>query len=394
MTKSASPDLGVELCGLRLAGPLLLGSGGLGESADSLAPFQAVTSAVVTRTLRLNLSEARAIFPSPHLALGPRRTWLMNSEWGNQRTVDYWLSEGLPQAMRGGPVIISVSGRDIDDCIATCKRLDGMTSLFEVNVSCSHAGLVYGRISDDVAHVARLASALKLSISTPFIIKLGWSPTLPEVARAAVAAGADCIAVTNSVGPGLDLSLPSGRPRLGISGGAGGLSGPAIFPLALECVREVVETVDVPVVGVGGIRSHADVVKMLLVGATCVQVYTSAFLYGPRVLEKINEGLVDYMARYGHRDLGSLRGNSLPYLRRESNLRPIIPVIDETRCHPCGQCVDICPHGAIALDSVAVMDDARCTGCGICVDACPPGYSAISLPKWSEAKYQPSDRYD
>ncbi len=394
MTKSSPPDLGVELCGLRLEGPLLLGSGGLGESADSLAPFQPVTSAVVTRTLRLNLSEARAIFPSPHLALGPRRTWLMNSEWGNQRTVDYWLDEGLPQVSRGGPVIVSVSGRDIDDCVATCKRLDGRTSLFEINVSCSHAGLVYGRISDDAAHVARLAAALKLSISIPFIIKLGWSSVLPDVARAAVAEGADAIAVTNSIGPGLDLSLPSGRPRLGISGGVGGLSGPAIFPLALECVREVVEAVEVPVVGVGGIRSHADAIKMLMVGATCVQVYTSAFLYGPRVLEKIREGLVDYMARYGHRDLSSLRGKSLPYLRRESNLSPVIPVIDETRCHPCGQCVNICPHGAIALGSVAIMDDARCTGCGICVDACPPGYSAISLPQWSGDKDQPSGSSD
>jgi dihydroorotate dehydrogenase (NAD+) catalytic subunit len=351
----------------------------LGESADSLAPFQEVAAGVVTRTMRLNVPESRRVFPSPHLSLGPRRHWLINCEWGNLRSIEYWERDGLPQATERGPVIVSVSGRNIDDCVESCARLHGLARMFEINVSCSHAGLKYGHITNDLDHIRRLTSAVKNTVDTPIIIKLGWDPALAEVARVAAEAGADAIAVTNSVGPGLDLDLPSGRPKLGISGGFGGLSGPAIFPLALECVREVVEAVNIPVVGIGGIKSYTDVLKMLMVGATCVELYTAALLNGPQIFSRINSGLMHYLSRYGYDSIAAIRGQSLEYLRSESNLIPLIPTINPGRCTPCGACVRICPQDAIALDLTAVIDPELCTGCGICIDACPPVYKAISI---------------
>lgn len=377
-TETDTVDLSVELCGVPLTGPLLLGSGGLGESAESLAPFQRHTAAVVTRTLRLHVEESRRVFPSPHLALGPRRSWLLNCEWGNLRPFDYWMREGLPQATAKGPVIVSLSGRHIDSCVELCRRLDGVVPLFEVNLSCSHAGEIYGRIADDLAHVSHLTEELKRAVATPVMIKLGWSPVLIDAARAAAESGADAIVVTNSIGPGLDLQLPSGRPRLGLTGGIGGITGPALFPIALACVHKVVEAVDIPVVGVGGVTSYADIVKMLLVGATCVEVYTAALLRGPAVFEQMNQKLLEYLLRHGYRSVAELRGVALRHLRAPTKVTPAVPVVNQDRCHPCGLCAKICPHNAISIGRVAEIHADTCTGCGMCIDACPPIYAAIS----------------
>lgn len=376
----AEPDLSVDLCGVRLDGPLVLGSGGIGECAAGLEPFQGPAAAVVTRSLRMKPARDRARFPSPHLALGPRRGWLLNCEWGNlQETVD-WAGRDLAAAAGRGLVIVSVSGRDVEDCAAVCRLVAHFSPLIEINVSCSHSGLLNGHVTHDLDHVRRVLDAANAATSGPVLLKLGWSTLLPQIATVAAESGAAGIVVTNSIGPGLDLDLPSGRPTLGVAGGMGGMSGKAIFPIALECVREVVSAVDLPVVGVGGITSAEDVVKMLMVGATCVQLYTSALLGGPSVFTRIRAQLVDYMKRHGLRDLSELRGRSTPWLSSPSSFARMIPHIDAERCTPCGACVRVCPHDAISMDGAAAIQEESCTGCGLCVGACPPVFDAISLP--------------
>jgi dihydroorotate dehydrogenase (fumarate) len=377
MTDSVGTDLGVDLCGLRLDHPFLLGSGGLGESAGTLAPFQRTAAAVVTRTLRRHTVAERRAFPRPHLALGPRRQWMLNCEWGNLQPFDYWQGTGLPAVRRSGPVIVSVSGRDIDDCVDTCRRLDGQAPLFEINVSCSHAGALYGRLTDDAGHISRLLDRLKAAVTTPVMVKLGWSPVLGAVARAAAEAGADAVATTNSIGPGLDLDVHTGRPRLGAAGGIGGLSGRSIFPIALECVHQVVEAVDVPVVGVGGVATAADALKMIMVGATCVQVYTEAFLRGPALFERLRGDLAGLLAAEGYRSARHPRGVARPHLRAPSRTDPVVPAVLEQRCQPCGQCARICPADAIDVGATARIDAESCIGCGICLDVCPPALDAI-----------------
>jgi dihydroorotate dehydrogenase (NAD+) catalytic subunit len=375
------PDLQVNLCGVVLKNPLLLASGGLGESADTLAPFQEHgASAVVTRTMRLHVNEERRVFPSPHMTLGPRNSWMLNCEWGNLRPFEYWIRSGLPEAMQRGPVIVSLSGRDIEDCVAAARCLDGLASLLEINVSCSHAGRLYGRITDDPVHVARLMTSLKEVTSVPVIVKLGWSPAIAEVAGAAEQSGADAIATTNSIGPGLDLDLSTGKPRLGIEGGMGGVSGRAIFPISLECVRQVVEVTDLPVIGIGGVSTYREAVKMIMVGATCVQIYTEAFLRGPTVFSRVLRDLERFLTDRGRRSIAELRGIALPHLALPSNLDPVVPTVSADRCRPCGLCQRVCPANAIEVRGTARIDADTCTGCGVCVDACPPTLQAIGLP--------------
>lgn len=374
-------DLSVDLCGVRLASPLMLGSGGLGESADSLRPFQKTScAAVVTRTVRTVVRPERRVFPSPHLALDRRRRWLLNCEWGNLRPLSYWHDEALPELTARGPVVVSVSGRDTEDCAHTIRTLAGSrAAMFELNFSCSHAGVLDGRLTDDAGHVAATVRAAKRETGAPVIAKLGWSPMLVPVARAAAGAGADAIAVTNSIGPGLDIDLATMAPRLGMSGGYGGLSGPALFPIALRCVQEVTEAVRVPVIGVGGIGAAEDVLKMIAVGATAVQLYTSVLLRGPELFDRIATDVAGYLSANGLRSPAELRGRARTGLTGPARLAKQVPVVDTSRCQPCGKCVAVCTPGAIDLGAVASIDADICTGCGICVDVCPPGFDALRL---------------
>lgn len=374
-------DLRTELCGVRLRSPLLLGSGGLGESAESVRPFQEPAGAVVLRTVRSRVAPERAQFPVPHLALDRRRSWLLNCEWGNLRPLRYWLDGGLDAVQRRGPVIVSVSGRDAADCVETVVALESAGArIVELNFSCSHSGQAYGRILDDPRHVAGVVGRVKDVATAPIVAKLGWSAVLEEVAQAAHRAGADAIAVTNTIGPGLDIDTRTARPRLGIAGGYGGVSGRAIFPIALDCVRRVVESVEIPVVGVGGISTAEDVLKMLMVGARCVQIYTAALLGGPGVFAEVERGLRAALAARPASSVSEVTGLASPYLRRPSDTTLRTPHLDLDRCQPCGRCSRACPVDAITtVAGYPSVDAATCTGCGLCVDACPPRFDAISL---------------
>jgi hypothetical protein len=118
------PDLSVDFCGLRLANPLMLASGGLGECAETLAPFlDAGAAAVVTRTVRLRIDSERRVFPSPHLEIGPRGGWMLNCEWGNLRPWQYWQRQGLPELRWRGPVIVSISRQSTRSGLRVSGRL-------------------------------------------------------------------------------------------------------------------------------------------------------------------------------------------------------------------------------------------------------------------------------
>ena len=372
--------LTVKLGGVGLKSPLMLGSGSLGDSAKTLRPFQrASVGAVVTRTIRGRAHEERRTFPSPHLYLDSAGRYALNCEWGSRAGVDYWSRDGLPTAASRGPVVVSVSGRDIDDCAEVCGALPLERATFlELNVSCSHAGELYGRIGEDAEHVFRLVRTVREVSPHPPIVKLSPSPELAEVAAAAEQAGALAITACNTLGPGLDIDVETGRPVLGLGGGFGGVSGPAIFPFALRAVDVIRRAVKLPIIGVGGIASYRDVIKMLMVGATAVQVYTRALWHGPELFDRISAELIEYLHRHDLASVSELSGRSRAFLAADTQLTPAIPVVDVDRCRPCPRCSMVCPVEAISVNSHAEIDPELCVGCGACVDACPPVRGAIS----------------
>ena len=374
-----SNPLTVQLGGVELDSPLMLGSGSLGERAETLLPFQRpAVGAVVTRTLRDRGHEERRTFPSPHLYFDPKNRYALNCEWGCRVGPDYWIDDGLRRAADHGHVIVSVSGRDIDDCARLCDRLPLEHVMFiELNVSCSHAGELYGRIGEDPSHVYNLVRGVRNVLPRAPIVKLSYSQTIDVVAQAAEEAGALAIATSNSIGPGLDVDPHTGRPVLGLGGGFGGVSGQAIFPLALRAVDIVRRAVQLPVIGVGGIASHLDVVKMLMVGATCVQAYTEAAWRGPHFFDRLHHGMLRYLRDHDLSNINDVIGQSRPFLNDATQLAPVIPVVDTTRCRPCPRCTTVCPVDAIRIDKHAEINGDICIGCGACVDACPPSRSAI-----------------
>jgi len=188
-------------------------------------------------------------------------------------------------------------------------------------------------------------------------------------ARLAQDAGADGIAAINSFGPVLALDIETGMPRLGGQNGYGWLSGPALKPLAVRCVRDIARAVDLPVIGVGGITRGTDVVEFLMAGASAVQVCTAAILRGPSVFGKIARELDTWLDAHGHASVTEVVGTALTQGWPDG--RAPIPVLDLDACNGCGICETSCVYGAIhVVENRIALDGERCSRCGLCVTRC------------------------
>jgi dihydroorotate dehydrogenase (NAD+) catalytic subunit len=266
-----------ELCGVRLGGPVLNGSGTFdaiaarrtfGDALLERFPFDAYVSKTITRA-------PRAGNPPPRLWEAP--AGLVNSIGLPNRGLEGFLRDDLPRlADLSVPLVVSVMGFTRDELAELAGRVGEReeVAMVELNVSCPNVetGLVMGA---DPAETAAAVERVRARTGRPLIVKLTPSATDPAaVARAAEEAGADAVALVNTL-RGLAFDPASGRPWLG--GGSGGLSGPAIRAVALEQVHSVARSVAIPVVGMGGVQTGAHAADMLRAGARCVAVGTESF---------------------------------------------------------------------------------------------------------------------
>ena len=205
------------------------------------------------------------------------------------------------------PVIVNIAGRTVDEYVRVARRLDGVPGVaaLELNISCpnvSEGGIEFGTVPDMAATVT---AAVRESTSLPLLVKLSPNVTdIVAIAIAVVRAGADALCLINTLrGTAIDIErrcFRLGRP-------AGGLSGPAIKPVALHMVHRVAHCVDVPVVGCGGISTAADALEFVMAGATAVQVGTGTFTDSSAMLAVI-DGIEDYLCRHGIAALADIRG--------------------------------------------------------------------------------------
>lgn len=306
----AEVDLSVELAGLRLRNPVLTASGTFGYGVE-FEPFFDLRrlGGFVAKSLTL---EPRHGNPPPRIA--EVAAGMLNSISLENVGVDAFVREKLPRIPEGVPVVASVFGTEIDLYAEACRRLAGArgVSAIEVNASCPHVksgGIEFGQ---DPRVLGTLVRAVRAATPLPLLVKLSPNVTsISEMARVCEGEGADGLSLINAV-QALDVDPETRRPLLW--NGLGGLSGPAILPIALRMVWQCASAVKLPICGIGGIASAVDAVKFLLVGATAVQVGTANYL-NPLAAVEVVDGLADWCARHGVARVAELRGALEPYPR-------------------------------------------------------------------------------
>ncbi|NLW06824.1 MAG: dihydroorotate dehydrogenase [Clostridia bacterium] len=302
--KGHQGSLEVEIAGITLQNPVMPAAGTFGFG-EELAPFIDLNrlGAIVVKTLTLHPTPGN---PPPRIS--ETYSGLLNSIGLQNPGVEKFVQVKLPYLRQlKPPLIVNIAGRTISEYAELASRLSGEAGIkaLEVNISCPNVkegGIIFGTVPEMAAQVT---AAVKKQTSLPVIVKLTPNVTdITEVAKAVVDAGADALALINTL-RGMAIDLETRRPALGNI--IGGLSGPAIKPVALYAVWRVARAVKVPIIGMGGIMTAHDVIEFMLAGATAVAVGTAS-LVNPRALIEIIEGLEDYVAAQGIDDVRELIG--------------------------------------------------------------------------------------
>ena len=294
-------DLRVDLGrGLRLRSPVLVASGTFGYGFDAPQVDRTALGAIVTKGTTLRPREGNV---SNRIAEAP--SGMLNAIGLQNPGVDHVARVYAPVwASWNVPVIVNVAGDAIDEYVAVAERLDSVPGIagLELNISCPNVanGLQFG-VDPDLA--AELTSAVRAVTRLPLIVKLTPNVTdIVAIARAVEDAGADAVSAVNTyVGMAIDVR----RRRPVLSRGSGGLSGPAIKPLALHAVWQVAQAVRIPVIGIGGIMTPGDALEFLLAGAVAVQLGTVNYIR-PQAAHEVHEGIAEYLEEHGLRDLHEL----------------------------------------------------------------------------------------
>lgn len=285
-------DLSVSLNRLKLKNPILVASGTFGYAREMTAFVDfAELGGIIPKT----------VTPQPRPGNPPPRTvetasGLLNSIGLDNDGFDQFVAEKLPGLLKlGTSILVNIAAKTLDDFHRMAKVLQGVPGIagIELNISCPNVsgGVDFGT---DPVMAGEVVSAVRASCDLPVIAKLTPNVTsVVPVARAVADAGADAVSLVNTF-QGMAIDWKKRRPILGNV--LGGLSGPAIKPLALRIVWQVSQAVPVPIIGIGGIQSIDDVMEFLLAGATAVQVGTANF-YNPGVGNQLVRELPEALAR-------------------------------------------------------------------------------------------------
>jgi dihydroorotate dehydrogenase (NAD+) catalytic subunit len=300
----ADPRLAVNLAGIAMRNPLIAASGCYGYGFDYAAWVDpAEWGAIVVKGTTLR---PRPGNPPPRIVETP--SGMLNAIGLQNPGVEYFLETISPRLNAlGCPAIVNIAGETIAEYRAVAGLLDGAPGVsgVEVNISCPNVqcgGISFGC---DPAVVEELVRQVRGAYRGPLLVKLSpEAGSLTEVARAAERAGADALSLINTI-RGMVIDVEARRPVL--ENLTGGLSGPAIRPVAVRAVWEVAGAVSIPVVGLGGITSAADALQFILAGATAVAVGTANFVE-PYAVREIKAGLLGYLAKNGLKHYRELIG--------------------------------------------------------------------------------------
>jgi dihydroorotate dehydrogenase (NAD+) catalytic subunit len=287
-----SNRLVTEIAGLKLANPTMLAAGILGMSGSSLKrAAEAGAGAVITKSMGL---KPRVGYSNPTLVQVD--CGLLNALGLPNPSVHHFVEE-ISEAKKGGaPVIISIYGFSSEDFSEAAKvAAKAGADALELNVSCPHVEKTGSEIGQSPQLVAKVVEKVKNTVNKPVFVKLTPNvANITEIAEATVKAGADAITAINTV-RAMAIDVETTRPVL--ANKVGGLSGPAIKPIAIRCVYEVYLKVKIPVIGCGGVTTWQDAVEFMLAGASAVQIGTAIAFEGLSVFKSIAKGIDLYLEK-------------------------------------------------------------------------------------------------
>lgn len=296
--------LEVNIGSLKLKNPVLTASGtfGYGEEFADLIDLNRLGGFIVKGTT-LNPREGN---PYPRMAETP--SGMLNAVGLQNKGVDYFIEHIYPRIKDvDSKIIVNVSGASIQDYVKVCEKLAPLTAIeaIEVNISCPNVkqgGMAFGTSCEGAAAITR---AVREAYPKTMIVKLSPNVTdIVSIARTVEDEGANSVSLINTL---MGMAIDAERQRPSLSTITGGLSGPAVKPIALRMVWQVAHAVKIPVIGLGGITNGTDAVEFLLAGATAVQIGTANFI-DPTVTMKVIDEIDDYCKRHRISDIREIIG--------------------------------------------------------------------------------------
>lgn len=294
--------LGTNICGIEFKNPLMLAAGVMGSNASSLNwILESGAAGVVTKSFS---KEANKGYNNPTTVAV--EGGIINAIGLSSPGVGIFKEE--IKKVKGGVVIASIYGSTPEDFAYCCKEITDYVDMIELNISCPHAMAGCGAsIGQDPNLTYDFVKASKEGSNVPVIAKLTPNVTdIIEIAKSAESAGCDALTLINTVGPGMKINIDVAKPVL--FNKFGGMSGPAIKPIAISNVYKVYENVDIPIIGVGGITNFKDVVEFLFAGASGVQIGTGIMNEGVEIFNKINNDLTNFMDEKGYKSIKDMVG--------------------------------------------------------------------------------------
>lgn len=295
-------DLSVRIRNITFKNPVLLASGCFGKDTLKFADVSGL-GGVVTKSVTVKPREGN---PPPRIFEIP--CGVINSIGLANSGIDKFLSDELPEILSCGTnVIASIAGEDMAEYVELARMLEQTEVVgIEVNLSCPNVkkgGLEFGKHPDSIRKIIK---SIRNTVSKIIIAKLPPLFENKKIVSAAEDGGADAIALINTI-PALAVSIDTGKSEIG--GGKGGLSGPAIKPVALYCVYDAIKNTNLPVIGIGGIMTARDALEFFLLGASMVEIGTG-ILIDPKIGNKIVKGIEEYFNKEGIKDIAEFQRRS------------------------------------------------------------------------------------
>ncbi|MDR3590984.1 MAG: NAD-dependent dihydropyrimidine dehydrogenase subunit PreA [Negativicutes bacterium] len=389
MTKAV--DLTTDFCGVRFPNPFILASGPVTDTPEKvIRAFRMGWGGAILKTISMEPEKHTQVKPRfGRVKHGADTIGFTNMEVSSTHTLEWWVEtvRKIKREYPENPIFASImrtSSRTRQDWVTATEAFqDAGADGIELNFSCSHAfhsgggGASIGKDPDAtktivewVMSVARVPVVAKLTVATSYIA---------QIAQTAIKAGANGITAINSVPgvAGFDLDTFTPSPAVDGFSSFTGYSGPAIKPIGLRCVGEILRVNSVPLMGCGGIWNWRDAAEYMLMGANAVQLCTAPMFQGFDMIDGLTKGLTQFLAGRGLAGPGELVGAGLPSYKEHSLLSKaysVVAEIDQAKCIKCQACYRACRDSA--NEAIAWSDEGpsivseRCIGCSLCRQVC------------------------